>query len=381
MFREDTGYADFIKSKANRDQWSNIVLEGDETTRVRRNKEAAETEAKLKAEGKDWADMAAPINETHRPTVDKDGSRVVGEPELVVRSKPKAAEPAKEEAGGEAGAKADGKAEKTPWGWEQMTELYEEMFGPEAPRLDGMGGFELPMEPRFAALLTRNSVSKAQMLFPSAIEVRPVDLGWNRVKLSIRFAAWVTRERIDFPVHRYDLVWSWCMLVKWKGRLLQQESDAEEAAESPASMYDGIRWVVDHWTEQAAKKQVDLSVVDEAWGLDARADMAGLEDEASKGRLYDAVSKVLASSRGQDDEARACGVVDWAGANPDKFGAGPRTRTYLAIEAVCRYCESHEGEEKLGKIAQHLKEGRHAPPALLKKRAGQAAKDSKPAPK
>lgn len=362
MFQEDTGYADFIKSISHASKWSAIVLDNDETVRVKHEETTTD--------------------ETQISNNDKDGSRASGESRMVVRTNASVVElGTADDVSPIPKTQSDGKAVKTPWGWEQMTELYEEMFGPEAPRLDGMGGFELPMEPRFAALLTRNSVSKAQMLFPSAIEVRPVDLGWSRVKLSIRFAPWVTRERIDFPVHRYDLVWSWCILVKWKGRLLKHESDAEEAAEPPASMYDGIRWVVDHWTEQAAKKQIDLSVVDEAWGLDARADMAGLEDEASKDRLYDAVSKMLASSRSQDDEARACGVVDWADADPDKLGAGPRTRTYLAIEAMYRYCASQEGEEKLGMIAQHLKEGRHAPPALLKKRAGQAAKDSKPAQK
>lgn len=292
----------------------------------------------------------------------------MGEPQLVVRTKPKAAEPAKEEAAG----KAAGKVEDTPWGPEQMTELYQEMFRGGEPLLHGMGGFELPMEESLAAVVTKGSVAKADMLFPGSIEVRPVTLGWGRVKLCLRFAAWVTRDKDDFPVHKYYLVWSWCMLLKWKGRLLGQASDAEE------TMYDGIRWVVDRWTEQAGKKQADLSVVDEAWLKDARDDRDGLEDEATKQRLYDAVSKVLASSRGQDDEARACGVVDWADADPEEFGAGPRTRTYLAVEAMCRYCASKVEEEKLGMIAQQMKSEKHAAPTLLKKRAGQAAKSSKP---
>lgn len=262
-----------------------------------------------------------------------------------------------------------------------MTELYEEMFGADEPRLDGIGRFELPMEANLAPIATRGPVLDARTLFPAPIEIRPVSMGWGRNKLCLQFASWVKRDQADFPVLKYYLVWSWCILLKWKGRLLKQASDAEKASEPPQSMYDGIRWVVDHWTEQAANKQADLSLVDEAWSKDAQVDMAGLEDEASKQRLYDAVSKVLASSRGRDDEARACGVVDWAGVDPEKFGAGPRTRTCLAIEAMCRYCASEKGEEKLGMIAQQMMSEKHVAPALLKMWAGQAAKDSKPAPK
>lgn len=372
IFREDKGYADFIKSKAGRDRWTAGVLDGDETFRVQRQKEMAEREAKLKAEGKDLADLAAPIHDTHRPTVDKDGNRVVGEPQLVVRTKPSAAGPPK----AESGVEAAGKAVATPWGPEQMAELYEELFGREASRLDGMGCFELPMEKSVAAVVTKSSVAKARMLFPAPVEILPVDLGWGRVKLCLRFAPWVARGELDFPVQKYYLVWCWCILAKWKSRLLKQASDAGEVAEPPASMYDGIRWVVDHWTEHAAKKQADLSVVDEAWRKDTQADKAGLEDEASKQRLHDAVSKVIAASRGQDDEARACAVVDWADSDPEKFGAGPRTRTYLALEAMCRYCTSKAGEEKLGKVAQQMKSEKHACLALLKKRAGQAAKSN-----
>lgn len=393
MFREDTGYADFVKSIAHAGKWSAIILDNDETIQDQRKKTPTKTEAKLTGEDKDSTNMPTQIDETQIPTEDKDGNRAVGEPQLVVRTKPMAAEPVKEEDGGkvaEAAKGADvvpglrvqavGNADDTLWSPEQMTELYEEIFGGDAPRLDGMGGFELPMEASLTTMATMGPVRKAVLLFPWSVEIRPVDLGWGRMKLCLRFTSRVARDKKDFPMHKYYLVWSWCMLVKWKGRLLTQVSGGEETAEPLASMYDGVRWVVDHWTEQAAKKQADLSLVDEAWAKDARADRAGLEDEATKQRLYDAVSKVLASSHGQDDEARACGVVDWAGADPEKFGAGPRTRTYLAIEAMYKYCASQPGEEKLGMIAQHLKSGRHAPPSLLKKRAGQAAKDSKPVP-
>lgn len=378
IFREDTGYADFVKSIAHAGKWSAIVLDDDETVQGQRKETPTETDAMLAGEGKDSTNMSAQTGQTQRPSEDKEENRVVGEPQLVMRTRAADAEPVTA-AGVDHVAKTQdgGEAEETPWSWEQMTEVYEEIFGPEAPRLDGMGGFELPMERRFTAQLTKGSISEASMLFPASIEVRPVTLGWGRVKLSIRFAHWVARDKTDFPVHKSHLVWSWYILVRWKGRLLKQASDVERASEPQASMYDGIRWVVDLWTEQAAKKQVDLSLVDKAWGLDARADMAGLEDEATKERFYDAVCKVIASSRGQDDEARACGVVDWAGADPDKFGAGPRTRTYLAVEAMCRYCTSQAGEEKLGMIAQQMMSEKHVAPALLKKWAGQAAKDSK----
>lgn len=251
-------------------------------------------------------------------------------------------------------------------------------FGEGEPLLHGMCGFELPMEASLAPIAARGPVLRARALFPASIEILPVSTGWGRNKLRLRFASWVARDQADFPVLKYYLVWSWCILVKWKERLLTEASGAEETKEPPASMYDGVRWVVDHWTEQTAKKQVDLSLVDDAWSRDVRADMVGLEDESSKQRLYDSVSKVLASSRGQDDEARACGVVDWAGADPDKFGGGPRTRTYLAVEAMCKYCASEAGEEKLGMIAKQMQSKKHVAPALLKQRAGQAAKDGKP---
>lgn len=382
IFREDAGYADFVKSIAHAGKWSAIVLDDDETVQGQRKKTPTETEAKLMGENKDSTNMSAQIDETQRPSADKDGNPVVGEPQLAMRTKAADAEPvtAADVVPG-LRVQAVGKADDTLWSPEQMTELYEEIFGGDAPRLDGMGGFELPMEASLTAMATMGPIRKAVSLFPWSVEIRPVDLGWGRMKLCLRFSSRVARDKKDFPMHKYYLVWSWCMLVKWKGRLLNEASDAEETAGPPASMYDGVRWVVDHWTEQAAKKQADLSLVDEAWNKDVQADTAGLEDEASKQRLYEAVSKVLASSRGQDDEARACGVVDWAGADPEKFGAGPRTRTYLAIEAMYRYCASQSGEEKLGTIAQQMKSGRHAPPALLKKRAGQAAKDSNPVPK
>lgn len=373
IFREDTGYADFVKSIAHAGKWSAIVLDDDETVQGQRKKTPTE---------KDSTNISAQIDETQRPSASKDGNRMVGERQLVMHTRTTDPKPVTA-AGVDPVAKTQdsGKAEKTPWSWEQMTELYEEIFGPEAPRLDGMGGFELPMEARLARIATRGPVLEAAALFPGSIEIRPVDLGWGRVKLCLRFASWVARGQTDFPVHKYYLVWSWCMLLKWKGRLLKQASDAEKASEPPASMYDGVRWVVDNWTEQAAKKQADLSLVDDAWGLDARADMAGLEDEATRQRFYDAVCKVIASSRGQDDEARACGVVDWAGADPDKFGAGPRTRTYLAVEAMCRYCASEAEEENLGMISQQMMSEKHVAPVLLKKRAGQAAQNNDSAPK
>lgn len=384
MFREDTGYADFIKSITHAGKWSAIVLDDEETVQDQRKETPAETEAKLMGENKDSTNMSAQIKKTSRPSEDRDGNRVAGEPQLVMRNKDLVAKSATAAHVDPVAKTHDGgEAEKTHWSWEQMTELYEEIFGPEAPRLEGMGGFELPMERPAAAWVkvTKSSVSKAQMLFPASVDLRPVTLGWGRFKLSLQFASWVTRDRTDFPVHKYHLVWSWCILLQWKSKLLKQASDAEKTSEPPASMYDGIRWVIDHCTEEAAKSQADLSLVDEAWGLDVRADMAGLDDEASKQRLYDAVSKVLASSRGQDDETRACAVVNWAGADPEKFGAGPRTRTYLALEAMCRYCASKAGEGKLGMIAQQMKSEKHVAPALLKKWAGQAAKDSNSVPK
>lgn len=382
MFREDTGYADFVKSISHAGKWSAIVLDNDETVRVKHEETPIETQTNMTAEGKDSTIMSASIKETKSSSNDKDGNLKVGESQLVMRTNASVVVPGTADGvGPSAETQGDGKAKKIPWSPEQMTELYEEMFGADAPRLDGIGRFELPMEASLAPLALRGAVLEARTLFPAPIEIRPVSMGWGRNKLCLRFASWVKRDQSDFPVLKYYLVWSWCILVQWKGRLLKQAADAEKASEPPESMYDGIRWVVDHWTEQAANKQADLSLVDEAWSKDVQFDMAGLEDEASKQRLYDAVSKVIASSRGQDNEARACGVVDWAGVDTEKFGAGPRTRTCLAIEAMCRYCASERGEEKLSMIAQQMMSEKHVAPALLKKWAGQAAKDSKPAPK
>ncbi|KAK7697694.1 hypothetical protein SLS64_013250 [Diaporthe eres] len=114
---------------------------------------------------------------------------------------------------------------------------------------------------------------------------------------------------------------------------------------------------------------------DMVWARNVRDDMADLESEEARERLFDAVSKELASSRGQDDEARACGIVDWAGSDTEKLDGGYRSRAYLAIEAMCKYCESVTGEEKLGIIAQKMRPDQmHVAPSLLKKRAARASK-------
>lgn len=123
-----------------------------------------------------------------------------------------------------------------------------------------------------------------------------------------------------------------------------------------------------------ANIQIELSVVSEAWNLDIQADMNGLDNEESKQHMYEAVFKVIALSRGQDDETRACGVLDWAEADPEKIGGGPRSRTYLALEAMSRYCAAEAGEEKLGMIAQQMISRKHIASPVLKKRAGDAAK-------
>ncbi|POS68528.1 hypothetical protein DHEL01_v213078 [Diaporthe helianthi] len=142
-------------------------------------------------------------------------------------------------------------------------------------------------------------------------------------------------------------------------------------------MYSGIHEVIEEWTKRAGKKLAGLSLCAKFWAHDVKADMAGLEGEAAQQRLYEAVSKHLASSRGQDDGARACGIVDWAGSDTEKLGGGPRSRTYLAVKAIARYCESVDCEENLGIVAQKMMPNQmYAGPNLLKKRAAEASEGS-----
>jgi hypothetical protein len=388
IHREDAGYAAFVsRRKQNptlpeqRGSWSGAVLSDDEARRAQWQQEQAGLEKKMKAEGKKWEDMAPQVQDKWTSTqTDKDGNRVHGQEKVVIHGKPAAAEAAKEKEK-EKEEKAELKkteAEPAPWSPEEMTKLYDEIFGRDGARLDGMAGFELPFEKKFAGVVWAKTIAKAKRLFPATIEMLPKDLGWDRFKICLRFVPWVVRGPRLFPLHKSNLVWAWCVLLEYKKRLIQQAADDQGEAEpsEPLSLYEGIRGVIEEWTERTATEKADLSVVSRAWDLDAQADRDGLEDEATKQRLYDAVSKVVSSSRKRDDVSRAHRVVNWAEINPEELGGRPRTRTYLAIEAMIRYCESTTGEEALGRIARHMMAGEHGAASRLKKRAVEAANSS-----
>lgn len=381
----DEGYAAFVKKSGQRSKWTNTVLADDTARRVQGQKEHAELEADLKAKGKTIEDLAPPIIETHNPTSEgQDGVRVVGEALKMMHvgtapspTKQTAAVPAAVPAAPVAKAQeAVVVAKKNSlWTVERMSEFYKETFGETGTRLDGMGGFQLPFEPELAPLVTRKALKEAAEIFPACVELRPVNLGWGRVKLCLQFLSWVSRDRADFTMQRFSLIWSWFILVRWKKTLLPKKAaGSEKAEEPPLSMYDGIRAVLDRWTDLTVDKLVVLSEIGKAWKVDIEADASGLDDEASKQRLQEAVFKVLASSREQDDEKRACAVVDWAETNPEKFTAGGRTRANLAIQAMCKYCETETGEEKLGKIAQVMASEEHKSPGLMKILAAETAK-------
>lgn len=304
----------------------------------------------------------------------------MNEPMLVIRPQPSAAETEQGEARSSttdvpeteaARPQAEGKDKTAKWSAEDMTMIFDEMFGEDA-RFEGMGGFDLPMENFVAEVASPLALQKASTLLPDSVEIRPVNLGWGRFKLCLRFSSSVERGRDDFQVHLYHLAWTWCLFVQWKEKLLR-EGDREGLP----SMYSGLHAVIEEWTKQAKGKLAGLSLCSRFWSHGVRADMADLEDEEAKGRLLGAVSEQLASSRGQDDEARACSIVDWAGSEAKSLGGGGRSRTYLAIEAMRRYCELADGEEKLGIIAQKMKPDQmHVAPSMLKKRAARASESN-----
>ncbi|KAK2596031.1 hypothetical protein N8I77_013539 [Diaporthe amygdali] len=368
IFREDGGYAAYFEARVRTDNIETTptaatykqpaaIRRNDETIPVQSKQQLDENEPNVRAEDRSLPRTALRIAETHEPANGEDSCRGVRKPEPVIREGSQAAVVS--------GAKERGAGH---WTAEQMSELYKEIFGGDASPLEGMDSFELPLESQFGAMVTRSAAKKTESLFPSFIELWPIKLGWGRFKLALRFSSRVARDKANFPRQRSCLVWTWRILLKWKMKLLK------DVTEPAVSMYDGVCWVVDQWTEQIANIQIELSAVSEAWNLDIQADMNGLDNEESKQHMYEAVFKVIASSRGQDDETRACGVLDWAEADPEKIGGGSRSRTYLALEAMSTSCAAEAGEEKLGMITQQMKSKKHVALLVLKKRAGDAAK-------
>lgn len=337
IFQQDEGYADFVKSKA-------PVIEPELAIRPKPSvaETAKEDSAKIEPVKTTASEPQPAKAEAAEAEADKAG------PDLVEIFK---AEAAKIRAAGKTGA--------TTWSPEIMTMIFDEIFGAEA-RFEGMGGFDLPLEAGVAEVVGPEAIKRAATLLPGSIELKPVSLGWDRFKLCLRFGSFVEPGRDDFPVRLYHLAWAWCLLVQWKENLFRQED-----REKVPSIYDGMHSVMEEWTRRAGKKLAGLSLCGRVWARNVRDDMADLESEEARERLFDAVSKELASSRGQDDEARACGIVDWAGSDTEKLGGGSRSRAYLAIEAMCKYCESVTGEEKLGIIAQKMRPDQmHVAPSL-----------------
>ncbi|KAG8156989.1 hypothetical protein KVR01_013211 [Diaporthe batatas] len=182
IFREDAGYAEFARAKASMGKWSDSVLADDGVRRDQRAKDSAELEKKMQAEGKDWADMAAPLNETFTSThQDEEGNRVRGEQRTATHGGPAAGEAASKEATEKEEEEPTGEGDKAEpekakpkkagpkkaeskhisWTPKLITKLYKNIFGQDAACLDGMGGFKLPFEEKFVGVLKNSTVVKA----------------------------------------------------------------------------------------------------------------------------------------------------------------------------------------------------------------------------